>query len=162
MRVTPPSGAAGRTVPAAGLFAPTYARFRAKLAALLELEGKADATGLRAVPINPVSSNPKALARYRGLAMLAIEAREGRASGSSAASSPGNCYWYDFDLCSCARGWAQVDTALDASWFGTWASPTKRTIFSFAEGDFTRTICDTDEEFAATLREMDRWNRAQG
>lgn len=59
--------------------APTHARFRAKLAALVELAGKADATGLRAIPINPVSSSPKALARYRDLAVLAIEAREGRA-----------------------------------------------------------------------------------
>jgi hypothetical protein len=58
--------------------APTHARFRAKLAALVELAGKADATGLRAVPINPVSSSPKALARYRDLAVLAIEARECR------------------------------------------------------------------------------------
>jgi hypothetical protein len=31
------------------------------------------------VQINPVSSSPKALARYRDLAVLAIEAREGRA-----------------------------------------------------------------------------------
>ncbi len=59
--------------------APTHARFRAKLAALVELAGKADVTGMRAIPINPVSSSPKALARYRDLAVLAIEAREGRA-----------------------------------------------------------------------------------
>ena len=59
--------------------APTHARFRSKLAALVELAGKADATGLRAIQINPVSSSPKALARYRDLAVLAIEAREGRA-----------------------------------------------------------------------------------
>lgn len=59
--------------------APTHARFRAKLAALVELAGRADATGLRAIQINPVSSSPKALARYRDLAVLAIEAREGRA-----------------------------------------------------------------------------------
>ncbi len=57
--------------------APTHARFRAKLAALVEMAGKADATGLRAIPINPVSSSPKALARYRDLAVLAIEARKG-------------------------------------------------------------------------------------
>ena len=31
----------------------------------------------------------------------------------------GDRYRFDFDLCSCARGWAQVDTAQDASWFGT-------------------------------------------
>lgn len=57
--------------------APTHARFRTKLAALVELARQADATGLRAVSINPVSSSPKALARYRDLAVLAIEAREG-------------------------------------------------------------------------------------
>jgi hypothetical protein len=41
--------------------------------------GKADATGLLAMPINPVSSSPKARARYRDLAVLVIVPREGRA-----------------------------------------------------------------------------------
>jgi hypothetical protein len=69
----------GELPPPPDFSAPTHARFRAKLAALVELARKADATGLRAVPINPVSSSPKALARYRDLAVLAIEARDGRA-----------------------------------------------------------------------------------
>ena len=69
----------GELPPPPDFSAPTHARFRAKLAALVELAGKADATGLRAMPINPVSSSPKALARYRDLAVLAIKAREGRA-----------------------------------------------------------------------------------
>lgn len=69
----------GELPPPPDFSAPTHARFRAKLTALVELAGKADATGLRAIPINPVSSSPKALARYRDLAVLAIEAREGRA-----------------------------------------------------------------------------------
>jgi hypothetical protein len=64
----------GELPPPPDFSAPTHARFRAKLAALVELAGKADATGLRAIPINPVSSSPKALARYRDLAVLAIEA----------------------------------------------------------------------------------------
>lgn len=68
----------GELPPPPDFSAPTHARFRAKLAALVELAGKADGTGLRAIPINPVSSSPKALARYRDLAVLAIEAREGR------------------------------------------------------------------------------------
>jgi hypothetical protein len=34
---------------------------------------------LRGIAIKPVSSSPKALARYRDLAVLAIEAREGKA-----------------------------------------------------------------------------------
>jgi hypothetical protein len=68
----------GELPPPPDFSAPTHARFRAKLAALVELAGKADAAGLRDIPINPVSSSPKALARYRDLAVLPIEAREGR------------------------------------------------------------------------------------
>jgi hypothetical protein len=69
----------GELPPPPDFSAPTHVRFRAKLAALVELAGKADITGLRAVAINPVSSSPKALARYRDLVVLAIEARECRA-----------------------------------------------------------------------------------
>jgi len=69
----------GELPPPPDFSAPTHARLRAKLAALVELAGKADAIGLRAISINPVSSSPKAPARYRDLAVLAIEARESRA-----------------------------------------------------------------------------------
>jgi len=54
-------------------------RFRAKLEGLVALAEKGDIDGLRAVVINPVSSSPKAMARYRDLAVMAIEVREGRA-----------------------------------------------------------------------------------
>ena len=60
--------------------------------------------------------------------------------------APGDRYRYDFGLCSYENGWAQIDTAQDASWFGIWASPTERTILNFAQGDVTRTICDNDAE----------------
>ncbi|MDZ7909003.1 MAG: hypothetical protein U5N10_12795 [Gemmobacter sp.] len=70
----------GELPPPPDFSAPTHARFRAKLAALVDLAGKADATGLRAIAINPVSSSPKALARYRDLAVLAIETRGLRAA----------------------------------------------------------------------------------
>ena len=60
----------GELPPPPDFSAPTHARFRAKLTALVELAGKADATGLRGIAINPVSSSPKALARYRDLAVL--------------------------------------------------------------------------------------------
>jgi hypothetical protein len=66
----------GELPPPPDFSAPTHSRFRAKLATLVEMAKKADATGLRSIPINPVSSSPKALARYRDLAVLAIEARE--------------------------------------------------------------------------------------
>ena len=75
---------------------------------------------------------------------------------------PGDRYLYDFAICSPARGWAQVDTAQDASWFGTWASPAERTILNYAEGDVTRQVCETDEEFAQAMRDLDQWNRDHG
>jgi hypothetical protein len=54
---------------------PTHARFRAKLEKLVVLAEAGDVEGLMAFAINPVSTSPKALARYRDLAILAIEAR---------------------------------------------------------------------------------------
>ena len=54
---------------------PTHARFRAKLAQILALADAGDIAGLQAVEINPVSSSPKAMARYRDLCVIAITAR---------------------------------------------------------------------------------------
>ena len=54
---------------------PTHARFRAKLAKLVALAEAGDVEGLKAIEINPVSTSPKAMARYRDLAVIAIEAR---------------------------------------------------------------------------------------
>lgn len=63
-------------LPAAPDFSkPTHARFRAKLAKLVALGEAGDIEGLKAVEINPVSTSPKAMARYRDLAIMAIEAR---------------------------------------------------------------------------------------
>jgi hypothetical protein len=63
-------------LPAAPDFSkPTHARFRAKLAKLVALAEAGDVEGLKAIEINPVSTSPKAMARYRDLAIMAIEAR---------------------------------------------------------------------------------------
>lgn len=43
---------------------------------------------------------------------------------------PGDRCRYDFDLCACARGWAQVDTAQDAAGFATWSSAIGRTVLT--------------------------------
>ena len=69
----------GELPPPPDFSAPTHSRFRNKLEGLIALAEKGDAEALKAVAINPVSSSPKALARYRDLAVLAIEARAGRA-----------------------------------------------------------------------------------
>jgi hypothetical protein len=54
--------------------AETHKRFRNKLAAVVELARAGDLNGLRAFQINPVSSSPKAIARYRDLCVMALEA----------------------------------------------------------------------------------------
>ena len=54
---------------------PTHARFRAKLAQIVALVEAGDIAGLQAFEINPVSSSPKAMARYRDLCVIAITAR---------------------------------------------------------------------------------------
>ncbi|MCA3532300.1 MAG: hypothetical protein IOC91_10255, partial [Rhodobacter sp.] len=50
-------------------------RFRGKLEGLIALAERGDIDALREVPINPVSSSPKALARYRDLCVTALQAR---------------------------------------------------------------------------------------
>ena len=54
---------------------PTHARFRAKLAQIVALAEAGDIAGLQAFEISPVSSSPKAMARYRDLCVVAIIAR---------------------------------------------------------------------------------------
>ena len=54
---------------------PTHARFRAKLAQIVALAEAGDIGALKAFEINPVSSSPKAMARYRDLCVIAITAR---------------------------------------------------------------------------------------
>jgi hypothetical protein len=57
--------------------AATHARFRGKLEGLIALAERGDIAGLEAVSINPVSSSPKALARYRDLCVRALKAQKG-------------------------------------------------------------------------------------
>jgi hypothetical protein len=63
-------------LPAAPDFSkPTHARFRVKLAQIVALAEAGDIAGLQAFEINPVSSSPKAMARYRDLCVIAMMAR---------------------------------------------------------------------------------------
>jgi len=71
-------------------------------------------------------------------------------------------YAFDFKTCSCANGFAQVDTSQDASYFGTWANPITLQIVTFCEGDITKQTAETTEEFAAELRHMKQWNDESG
>ena len=63
-------------LPAAPDFSkPTHARFRAKLAQIVALAEAGDIDSLQDFEINPVSSSPKAMARYRDFCVIAIKAR---------------------------------------------------------------------------------------
>ena len=66
--------------------------------------------------------------------------------------APGDRYLYDFGACSGRNGFAQCDTRQDASYFGVWANPLKRLIFSFCEGDTTLTECSTPDAFVREVR----------
>lgn len=64
----------GELPPAPDFSAATHARFRKRLAEIVALAEAGDVAGLRSVVINPVSTSPKAMARYRDLAVIALEA----------------------------------------------------------------------------------------
>lgn len=48
--------------------------------------------------------------------------------------------------------YAQLDTTEDASYYGNWASPVDLTLISYAEGDITKTVCSSAEEFALEIQ----------
>lgn len=63
-------------MPAAPDFsANTHKPFRKKLAELIALVEAKDIAGLKAYKINPISSSPKAMDKYRNLAVIALEAQ---------------------------------------------------------------------------------------
>jgi hypothetical protein len=66
--------------------AKTHERFRGKLESLIAMVKAKDVAGLKAEPINPISSSPKALDRYRNLAVTALEAKAAKAKGAATAA----------------------------------------------------------------------------
>jgi hypothetical protein len=66
---------AGKLPPPPDFSAPTHARYRAAAEGLVALAKAGDIEGLKATVIKPYSSSPKAMAKYRDLAMIALEAR---------------------------------------------------------------------------------------
>lgn len=61
-------------------------------------------------------------------------------------------YHFDFGECSYERGFCQVDTEQDASYYGNWVNLTERKFVSYAEGDITRLEFENDDEMASYLR----------
>lgn len=79
------SAASGKIPAPPDFSAATHARFRGKLAELVALVESRDIDALKAFKINPISSSPKALDRYRNLAVAAIEAQPLTRPGDAAA-----------------------------------------------------------------------------
>ena len=74
-------------------------------------------------------------------------------------TSNGDRYQFDFERCNYKQGWAQVDTASDAWYYGNWANPLERKMVSYVEGDICETSADTDEEFCHLVRECIEWHQ---
>ncbi|MCG9132738.1 hypothetical protein J5I95_13755 [Candidatus Poribacteria bacterium] len=66
----------------------------------------------------------------------------------------GNRYDFDWGECSASKGFAQVDTTQDASYFGIWTNPFDFITVSYTEGDIYRNTAESAEEYIAFLREM--------
>ena len=75
---------------------------------------------------------------------------------------PADRYLYDFKVLTTAKGWAQLDSRQDASYFGQWISPTRREIFCYCEGDLILTHCETDADLLQEMVKIAEWNTAQG
>lgn len=76
--------------------------------------------------------------------------------------APADRYLYDFKVLTVSKGWAQLDTRQDASYFGQWINPVERKIFCYCEGDCILTRCETDADLVSEVAQCDEWNREQG
>lgn len=71
-------------------------------------------------------------------------------------------YRYDERVCSAAKGWAQLDSSQDASYYGQWVNPITLEIFCYCEGDLSHTECESEADFIAELTRTIEWNKAGG
>lgn len=69
------NAAKGILPPVPDFSAETHRRYRGKLAEIVKLVEAGDVAALKAFQINPYSSSPKAMARYRDLAVIALAVR---------------------------------------------------------------------------------------
>lgn len=61
-------------------------------------------------------------------------------------------YVFDMNLCPYSKGWAQLDSRQDASYYGHWINAEKRQIVSYCEGDVTKITFDNDDEMVAWVQ----------
>ena len=66
-------------------------------------------------------------------------------------------YVFDFNYCNSKKGFAQLDTTEDASYFGNWINFKSLELISYCEGDITINKCDDKEEFKKELLRTVTW-----
>ena len=66
-------------------------------------------------------------------------------------------YIFDSDICSFKKGFAQIDTTEDASYFGNWVNFKSLELITYCEGDLTINKCDDKEEFKKQLFKVVSW-----
>ena len=66
-------------------------------------------------------------------------------------------YIFDYDICSFKKGFAQIDTTEDASYFGNWVNFKTRELITYCEGDLTVIKCDDEKEFKEQLLKVVSW-----
>lgn len=66
---------------------------------------------------------------------------------------------YYYDRLLCPRGFATIDSESDASYYGNWASPKLRVLFSYVEGDCITIQCGTDQEFVSEVKRVCQWHK---
>tara|TARA_B100001094_G_scaffold9325_1_gene8323 strand:- start:418 stop:747 length:330 start_codon:yes stop_codon:yes gene_type:complete len=65
----------------------------------------------------------------------------------------GDRYYFDFNL----KGYSQVDTKQDASYYGHWASPFDFKLVGYVEGDVTISTAPNKKEFVELMRSTAKW-----
>lgn len=66
----------------------------------------------------------------------------------------GDRYRFDFETCTYANGWAQIDTADDAAYLGHWLHLDALRMVSYVEGDVSIAWAPDAENLAELIREM--------
>ena len=66
-------------------------------------------------------------------------------------------YIFDWNYCNFKKGFAQIDTTEDASYFGNWINFKSLELITYCEGDLTVIKCENIEEFKNQLLKVVSW-----
>lgn len=73
-----------------------------------------------------------------------------------------NRYTFDWGACHTSKGFAQIDTTQDASYYGNWINPVALMVVRWCEGDLDTFTFDNSEEMVAWIAEFKKSPRFLG